>query len=188
MALQPLVGNPNLTPPGNREGDLAAALAEWRSWLADERRVSPRTLAAYRSDVDAFLGFLAGHLGASPTPARLAALVPADLRAWLAHLANRGRRRTSIARGMASVRSFCRFLDRRHIAHVAPAFAVRTPKLPHMLPRPLSADEALAVVESADVPAAAPWIAARDVALFSLLYGCDSGSAKPWPCHVVPRR
>ena len=55
---------------------------------------------------------------------------------------------------MASVRSFCRFLDRRNIAHVPAVVAVRTPKLPHALPRPLAADEALAVVE--DFPWAVP--------------------------------
>jgi hypothetical protein len=42
--------------------DLADTVARWQSWLADERRCSPRTLAAYGSDLAAFLDFLAGLL------------------------------------------------------------------------------------------------------------------------------
>ena len=170
--------------------DVAAALAAWRSWLADERRLSRHTLAAYCRDVIGFLGFLVEHLGAVPALPHLAGLAPADLRAWLAWLAGRGRTRTSMARAMASVRSFCRFLERQGIAHVPAVLAVRTPKLPHALPRALAAHEALAVVEDADMLSAVPWIAARDVALFSLLYGCGLriGEALSLPRRAVPLR
>ncbi len=113
---------------------------------------------------------------------------PADLRAWLAWLSGRGRARTSTARAMASIRSFCRFLDRRQITHVPAILAVRTPKLPHAIPRALASDEALAVVEDAETISDDPWIAARDVALFSLLYGCGLriGEALALPRRAAP--
>ena len=53
---------------------LSAAIAEWRNWLADEKRASPHTLAAYRRDLDHFLIFLSEHLGGPPGLADLAAL------------------------------------------------------------------------------------------------------------------
>eukprot|EP01035_Chromulina_nebulosa_P053746 gene53746-73511_t len=60
------------------------ALETYLAWLAHERRASPLTVAAYRRDVGAFLGFLARHLGGPPTTDELGRLTAADLRAWLA--------------------------------------------------------------------------------------------------------
>ena len=168
--------------------DISAALAAWKGWLANERRLSRHSLAAYGRDVATFLSFLAAHLGESPTLPRLSTLAPADLRSWMAWLSGGGRTRTSIARAMSSVRSFCRFLGRREMTHVPAPFAVRTPKLPPALPRALEADEALAVVDDVDILSAIPWIAARDVALFSLLYGCGLriGEVLALPRQVAP--
>ena len=60
----------------NAASDLAAAIAEWQSWLGSERRVSPHTLAAYGRDLAAFLDFLVGHLALVPD---LAVLLDADV-------------------------------------------------------------------------------------------------------------
>lgn len=46
--------------------DLAAAIGQWRDWLAGEKRSSPHTLDGYARDVSAFTTFLLGHLGARP--------------------------------------------------------------------------------------------------------------------------
>jgi integrase/recombinase XerC len=168
--------------------DLARAVTAWQNWLADERRVSRHTLAAYRSDLAAFLAFLTGHVGGPVDLAALAGLQPADARAYLAWLAAGGHARVSIARAMASVRSFCRFLDRRRLAHVPAIFAVRTPRLPKAVPKALAAADALDVVARAPVLETEPWLAARDVALFSLLYGCGLriGEALSLPRRVLP--
>lgn len=149
------------------------ALAAFLAYLREERRASPRTLDAYGRDVASFLGFLSGHLGGEVTLGALAALEPADLRAYLAHrrrgeaaLADR-----SIARALAAIRSFLRFLEKR-FALTNPRLAlVRGPRLKPTLPRPVSEDAAAALLDAADTEAAEPWIAARDVALLTLLYG-----------------
>lgn len=168
--------------------DLARALAAWHAWMAAERRLSPHTLAAYRTDIAGFLAFLAAHLGAPPDLAALAALTPADARAYLARLAMDGQARSSIARAMAGIRGFCRFLARRGLAEVPAVFAIRTPRLPRPVPKALAAGEALAVLARAPELAAEPWLAARDVALFSLLYGCGLriGEALALPRRAVP--
>ena len=156
--------------------DLAAAIAAWEDWLADERRASPHTVAAYGRDLSGFLDFLTEHLGGEPSLHDLDGLRVADFRAWLARQAMGGLARTSIARALSVVRGFFRFLERRgHLANPAIA-AVRTPRLPRTVPRPLAEGDALEVVAEAGsgaVDAAEPgWVALRDIAVFTLLYGC----------------
>jgi Site-specific recombinase XerD len=152
--------------------DTAGALASWRAWLAGERRLAPLTQTAYRRDVAAFLAFLATHQGGPVALADLQALRVADLRAYVSHRIADGLAHASAARALASIRSLCRFLDRRGFAQVSAVNGVRTPKVKRRLPRPLTAADALAVTATAADPDDAPWITARDMALFTLLYGC----------------
>jgi len=149
------------------------ALAGFLAFLRDERRMSPRTLDAYGRDVGAFLGFLAEHLGEAPTVRSFAQLEPSDLRAYLAFrrrgdqpLADR-----SVARALAAIRSFLRFLERRHGVANARLALVRGPRLKATLPRPVSETAARDLLDAAG-EAEEPWIAARDAAVLTLLYAC----------------
>ena len=63
---------------------VAAEIANWRKHLGAERRMSPKTVEAYQRDVLQFLNFLATHLGGAPSLKDLAALTPADVRAFMA--------------------------------------------------------------------------------------------------------
>jgi len=56
--------------------------------------------------------------------------------------------------------------------HNAAISTVRSPKLPHKLPRPLEEKQALRVLENADLLVKEDWVGQRDRALFTLLYGC----------------
>jgi integrase/recombinase XerC len=100
--------------PAEKLSDAAAAAADFAAWLTGERRASPLTVIAYGHDIEAFLDFLTLHLGAPPTLADLNALREADLRAWLAHGARDGHGNRTRARHLSAVRSFYRFLARRH--------------------------------------------------------------------------
>lgn len=152
--------------------DLAAAIADWRAWLADERRASPHTLAAYDRDLGTFIRFLAEHGGGAPDLAALEALAAADFRAWLARRANDGLGRASMARALSTLRGFYGWCERNgHLANHA-IRSVRTPRLTHRVPRPLRAEDALEIVARTGALARQPWIGLRDMALFSLLYGC----------------
>ena len=152
--------------------DLARAVAAWRDWLAGEKRASPHTLDGYGRDLAAFLAFLADHLGGPPALAALASLRAADFRAFLASRGGQGLARSSLARGMSTLRGFFRFLERRGLVHNPALAAVKTPRPPKSVPKPLAADEALEALSTAGELHDEPWLAARDVALFTLLYGC----------------
>lgn len=153
--------------------DLAEALGRWRTHLAAERRASPETVEAYDRDVTQFLRFLTEHFGEPPTIDRLARVKPADLRAFLA----RRRRETQVGartlgRNLAGVRSLARFLERRAGIDAAAYRAVRPPKAGRSLPHPVTASAGLRLTEASESLAEEPWVAARDAAVFALLYGC----------------
>ncbi len=151
---------------------LARAAAGWQQALAGERRASAHTLAAYRRDLAAFLGFMGEHRGERPSLALLQRLGPGDFRAWLARRMTDGLARASTARALSAVKSFFRHLDRRGIASNPVVDGVRAPKLPRRVPRPLAPDEATDLLALIDETGEGPrWLALRDLALLMLLYG-----------------
>jgi integrase/recombinase XerC len=151
--------------------EVAARATAWLDGLAHEKRQAAATVKAYRTDLEGFLSFCAEHLGAPPDLDRLTGLRAVDFRAWLASRHQRGLARTSTARALAALRSFYRYLDREHGRHNPALKALRTPRLPRRLPRPLSAGQAAELLEAAPGVARQDWIARRDTALLLLLYG-----------------
>jgi len=153
---------------------VSAEIARWMSYLGAERRMSAKTLDAYRRDVLQLLVFLTEHLGGAPTLKILAGLTPADIRAFMAARRASGAGNRSLMRTLAGCRSFARFLERNGKGKVAALAAIRTPKLPKTLPKPLAiaAAKQIGNSELRDGEAREPWIIARDSAVIALLYGC----------------
>lgn len=151
---------------------LQQEVGRWLRWLAHEKRAADHTVEAYQRDLAAFLNFLTGHLGAPPDIAALASLKPTDFRAWLARRAMEGLARTSTARALSVVRSFFRYLKRSGVADNAALDHVRTPKLPRSIPKPLSETDAKGVLGALDALHSKLWIARRDFAVLTMLYGC----------------
>lgn len=158
--------------PFTAEPDLRAAIDDWRRWLAAERRSSAHTVDAYCRDLASFLKFLSMHMGYPPGLSELAALNVSDFRAYLAARAAEGLARSSTARAMSTLRNFFRHLERAGLVHNAAIGSVRTPKLPRAVPKPLSEGEARETLSAVGTFAPEPWLADRDIALFTLLYGC----------------
>jgi integrase/recombinase XerC len=152
--------------------DLQSARQNWLKMLADERRLSPETVEAYERDTRQFLQFLTGHCGGPPGISDIAELRSADLRAFLAARRNGGAGARTLGRGLAGVRSFLRFLERRGLANAAGAAALRAPKQPKSLPKPLTVADARRAVSASEQLAVEPWIAARNAAVLTLLYAC----------------
>jgi integrase/recombinase XerC len=151
---------------------LGCAGGEWLAHLGHERRLAAHTLDAYGRDLQQFFAFLTGHLGAPPGLADMQALTPADLRAFLAARRNDMAGARTLARKLAALRSFARFAEKRGYFAATAFSAIRPPKQPKSLPKALSIDEAAAVLDSVEAIAEEPWIAARDTAVLTLLYGC----------------
>lgn len=154
--------------------DTARALQRWLDRLAHERRLSPKTLDAYRRDAVQFLQFLNEHHGKAPHLKALASLKPVDVRAFLAFRRRCGVESRTLMRQLAGLRSFARHLERNGEGSAAALVNVRGPRLPKTLPRPLTPSAARAVIDVAirAGDTREPWILARDAAVLALCYGC----------------
>ena len=145
-------------------------IGKWLDWLAHGKRLSPHTVRAYRIDIDDFLVFMNTHRGALMTVPLLAELTITDFRAWIAHKAANEIHARSRARAVSSLRHFFKWLDREGVLHNAAIQILRSPKLDHTIPRPLtvSATENLLATSEENHD---DWTGLRDRALFTLLYG-----------------
>lgn len=144
-------------------------------WLSHERGITgaaPRTISAYASDVGGFLAFMTAHHGGTIGLDAIASLSVSDMRAWMAHERARGLSARSLARGLSAVRGFCRWLAERETLEPTSVLSARAPRYRRKLPRPLAEDAAAAMLSTIGDDATAPWIAARDTAVVTLLYGC----------------
>ncbi len=153
--------------------EVSAEFLRWLAFLGDEKRMSPKTVEAYRRDVTQFLLFMAEHLGDQPRLADLAALLPQDVRAFMAARRAKGIAPRSLMRQLAGARSFAKFLERGGKGKVGALNAVRAPKIPKTLPKPLAVPHAKRISDTSlrAGEEREPWIFARDAAVLALLYG-----------------
>ncbi|MDX5351019.1 MAG: tyrosine recombinase XerC [Paracoccaceae bacterium] len=150
---------------------LGAALADWLTQLRALHGAAPNTVEAYRRDVARYLSFLAEHRGGTEGLARVAATSQADLRAWMAGERARGLSPRSLARALSAVKGFTAWAADRTGAEATTVLSARAPKYRRKLPRPLSEDGAAAILTEIGADARKDWIAARDTAIATLLYG-----------------
>lgn len=147
--------------------ELSKLVARFVTHLADERRVSPHTVTAYRRDLAAFVAFVEEELGPR---AALSGVDRTLLRRYLGTLAG-SRAPATIGRKLASLRTFFAYLERQGRLERNPAALLATPKNPRKLPRVLDPEALGEVVEAplrGDVVQAEQY---RDAALLELLYG-----------------
>ncbi|QFT94322.1 Tyrosine recombinase XerC [Roseovarius sp. THAF9] len=148
------------------------ALQAWLDHHKSLRGASDHTLDAYARDVSGFLAFITQHKGESQGLGALAKLTVSDMRAWMAFTRGRDVGARSLARKLSAVKSFFRWLAERDGVDPAAVLAARAPKFQRKLPRPLSPDAAREVIETTEAQHPTTWIAARDQAVITLLYGC----------------
>lgn len=145
-----------------------AMIAEYRSWLADNRRRSAHSVRAYVATAERLCDFLSEHLGQAMDRPALAKLTAADLRAFLAARRGDGLANRSTARELSAVRNFLRFA----LGDDAAIPAMKGPRVQRSLPRPVDPETVLALAGDAADSALQGWIGARDWAVLLLLYGC----------------
>ncbi len=145
------------------------------AWLAGQRALAgaaENTLKAYQTDVLGFLVFMTQHNGGSQGLAPIARVGVRDMRAWMAHERGRGVGARSLARSLSAVKSFYRWLAEREGFEPTAVLSTRSPKFQRKLPRPLEVQAAATMIETVELQSDKPWVAARDAAVVTLLYGC----------------
>ena len=140
------------------------ALAQFLRHLRVERDASDHTLKSYREDLIALAAYLDDDAGHCPAPASITTI---ELRGYVAALAEAGYAKTTIARRLASLRSFFRFGQREGWCETNPAIALRNPRRARSLPHFLSTDEVgrLLTAPPKDTP-----LGLRDRAILETLY------------------
>ncbi|MEM1383387.1 MAG: tyrosine recombinase XerC [Pseudomonadota bacterium] len=146
-------------------------LARWLAQLSAVRQARAQTVRAYRRDLSDFLGFMADHCGGPMGKAAIARLQRADFRAWMAAERARGLSARSLSRRLSAVRGFLSWLEDAEGVACPGILTVQTPKLPRSLPRPIAVADAHAVLSETGAQARKTWIAARDQAALTLIWG-----------------
>ena len=136
----------------------------WLAWLESERRYGANTLAAYESDLDDYLGYAGGDAGSAPPDRR-------RFRGWLADMAGRGLARTTVARRVSALRSFYRFCGRTGRIDINDLSWLRAPRPPKSVPKPVSEEDARALLAAIFRRRGDDWAKQRDFALLMMLYG-----------------
>lgn len=148
-----------------------AALAEWCTHLRAIDGRAAKTVTAYAADVTAWLDFLARHRGGAEGTAALVQVPQTDLRAFMAAERARGLSARSLARRLSAIKGFTGWLAEREGMDASATLSARAPRHRRTLPRPLSESGARAMLDGIGDDAGEPWIAARDTAVVTLLYG-----------------
>jgi len=147
-------------------------LESWLGQLGSLANRADTTLDAYGRDLTDFLNFQAQHAGEILSPAMLRDVSLGEMRAWMAAQRGRGVGSRSLARRLSAVKSFFRWWSEREGFDATAILSMRSPKHGRRLPRPLSVDGAKALITAVGENDARDWVAARDVAIMMLLYGC----------------
>ncbi|WP_245190750.1 tyrosine recombinase XerC [Jannaschia formosa] len=153
--------------PGARD-----ALQAWLDHLRALDGAAPATCTAYGHDVTAFLAFQAGHRGGPMGLAEIGRIGTPEMRSWMAAERMRGTGARSVARRLSAVKSFIRWLCEREGFDPTAILSARPPRFRKPLPRPLAAPAAKDLIETVALQHQTPWVAARDVAVVTVLYGC----------------
>lgn len=151
---------------------LRDAVANWLAQMKALNGAANNTLTAYQADVLGFLSFLSAHFGDATGIAPITRITVSDMRAWMAHERGRGVGARSLARALSAVKSFVAWLAEREDFDPTCVLSTRSPKFQKKLPRPLSEQAAVAMIDTVECQSPEPWIAARDAAVIVLLYGC----------------
>jgi len=153
---------------------IADVRVNWLETLKVQRRVSARTLEAYGHAFGYYHAYLQRHLGADLTLADLGDLTHSDVRGWMAWLRSKTPPLSprSMAQHLSAIKSFHTHLDRHFDIANAAIGLMRGPRLKASLPRPLNEDQALGLMTEVRLDTdRREWEAARDVAIYMLLYG-----------------
>jgi integrase/recombinase XerC len=148
------------------------ALREWLNHQKSLKGSAENTITAYTGDVTEFLAFITAHKGEPQGLGALSKITISDMRAWMANSRSTDVGPRSLARKLSAVKVFFRWLAAREGFEPTAVLLTRSPKFTKKLPRPLAIDAAHDMIETVEMQSLEPWVAARDTAVVTLLWGC----------------
>jgi integrase/recombinase XerC len=141
-----------------------SAISAFLQYLRIERNCSALTIKSYQEDLDSLLEYFREYAGGVPA---LEEVTVATLRGYVAYLHECNYARTTMARRLACLRSYFRYCCREGLAATNPAKVLRTPRAGRKLPRFLSTEQ---VVKLLEAPPANQPMGLRDRAILEVLY------------------
>lgn len=134
------------------------SIDEFLRFLQTERGASRHTIRSYKKDLQVFFGYV---------NSQAEAVEAIDVRGFVAAQMKEGLKKSTVGRRLATIRSFFRFLHREGHVSANPARLVPTPRMPQLLPKFLTVDDAFSLVER---PEGIGFLPVRDKAILELLY------------------
>ena len=148
-------------------------IAEFSEYLVKTRNYSSHTASAYSADLADFANFLNNFSGDNVLTDDLARIDTVTFRSWLADRQRRELSFKSTARALSSVRGFYKYLARYHGIKNDAIGLISSPRVPKKLSKAISVSDVSDMAGAIhDIDANEPWVAARDWALVTLLFGC----------------
>lgn len=153
-----------------KNNELNKTIAKYKEYLEIQKKYSKNTIDAYLRDIDIFIKHFLQEKEFSIQD--LEELEIRDFRNFFSLRANKGITRTSIAREESAIKNFFKWLNENKILKNTSIFQISPPKLPKVLPRALDIEATFDVIDEAKKQNKVHWIGLRDMAIFTLLYGC----------------
>ena len=153
---------------------LLDAQTQWFAWLKGQRRCSPKTLGAYGHALRGYIAHVDRTVGGTAELSDVTSVGASDLRGWMAHLRAKDLPLSprSVAQHLSAIKSFHKWLDVHLDLGNAQVAMMRGPRLKATLPRPLSQDQAIGLIQETHTDADRDdWENIRDEAVYMLLYG-----------------
>ena len=145
----------------------------WLDFLKSERRVSINTLENYNRDITFFINYLTKDEDIKNINAKfLNNISITTFRSFLAHLTRQNKSNVSIARNVSSLKNFFKFMQQNEIANNQAIQILHSPKIPKKLSKSVASVDIIKLLDSFNILIKEKWIAKREIALFTLIYGC----------------
>ncbi len=166
------------------ETKLLDVLEDWQKNLRLDRRLSEKTADSYLIDMKEFMHFFAEHFGHKVALQDLKKMTVSDFRSFLVWRTDQNVVRSSIARGMSTLRNFFKYCKKSDLFENSAIMAIRTGRGTKILPHPLSVADAGRFLDAISEVVKDRWQVKRDKALYLLLYGCGLRIAEALSLNV----
>lgn len=158
--------------------ELQNNIRQWIIWLENERCYSTHTVDAYARDISSFLAFFQNSavqniVGQQPVTLHdLGNMKISDFRAYIASDKCQHLNKSSLSRKLSSLRCFFHWMEEKKLLHNPAVTILSSPKKPHRLPHALDVKQTFRLINNKPAATSERWIYLRDMAIFTLLYGC----------------